>query len=47
MLVDQLRFMADVHASEVAYRDLNSGTEITFVEWDTRSNQIARWLIPG
>jgi acyl-CoA synthetase (AMP-forming)/AMP-acid ligase II len=45
MLVDQLRFMADVHANEVAYRDLNAGTEITFAEWDTRSNQIARWLI--
>ena len=45
MLVDQLRFMANVHANEVAYRDLNAGTEITFAEWDARSNQIARWLI--
>jgi acyl-CoA synthetase (AMP-forming)/AMP-acid ligase II len=45
MLVDQLRFMASVHADEVAYRDLNGATEITFAQWDTRSNQIARWLI--
>ena len=45
MLVDQLRFMASVHANEVAYRDLNTATDITFAAWDARSNQMARWLI--
>lgn len=45
--VDQLRFMARRDPSEVAYRDLNAGTEITFSEWDMRSNQLARTLING
>src|SRR3954454_12189921 len=45
MLVDQLRFMAQQWPDEVAYIDLNAGTEITFAQWDARSNQIARWLI--
>jgi acyl-CoA synthetase (AMP-forming)/AMP-acid ligase II len=45
MLVDQLRFMANVHPDEVAYRDLNAVTEITFSQWDRQSNRIARWLI--
>jgi acyl-CoA synthetase (AMP-forming)/AMP-acid ligase II len=45
MLVDQLRFMADRFADEVAYTDLNAGAELTFREWDERSNQLARWLL--
>jgi len=45
LLVDQLRFMADRWPGEVAYRDLGAATQITFREWDERSNQAARWLI--
>jgi acyl-CoA synthetase (AMP-forming)/AMP-acid ligase II len=40
--VDQLRYMADRHGGEVAYRDLDAGTAITFAEWDERSNRMAR-----
>ncbi len=43
--VDQLRFMARRDGSEVAYRDLDAGTAITFSEWDNRSNQLARALV--
>jgi len=45
MLVDQLRFMASSRPDDVAYRDLDTGTAITFREWDERSNQVARWLL--
>jgi acyl-CoA synthetase (AMP-forming)/AMP-acid ligase II len=45
MLVDQLRFMAAEYPNTVAYIDLDAGTQITFREWDERSNQVARWLI--
>ena len=30
MLVDQLRFMAQEHADEIAYQDLDAGTALTF-----------------
>ncbi len=43
--VDQLRFMAREHGADVAYRELDAGTAITFTEWDTRSNQLARALV--
>lgn len=42
--VDQLRFMANRYGGEVAYRDLDAGTAITFAEWDERSNRLARFL---
>src|SRR3954454_3037674 len=45
MLVDQLRFMAQQWPDEVAYIDLNAQQQITFAEWDARSNQVARWLV--
>jgi len=45
LLVDQLRFMAQRWPDEIAYRDLDAGTTVTFREWDTRSNQAARWLM--
>src|SRR5262249_3583719 len=44
LLVDQLRFMAAQMPDAVGYRDLSSGSEITFSEWDTDSNRLARWL---
>ena len=43
--VDQLRFMAREHGADVAYRNLDAGTAITFTEWDDRSNQLARALV--
>ncbi len=36
--------MARTLGDAVAYRDLGAGTAITFAEWDTRSNRIARGL---
>ncbi|MGQ0825992.1 MAG: class I adenylate-forming enzyme family protein [Actinomycetota bacterium] len=45
LLVDQLRFMARRWPHAVAYRDLDAAAEITFSEWDTRSNRAARWLM--
>jgi acyl-CoA synthetase (AMP-forming)/AMP-acid ligase II len=44
LLVDQLRFMARRDGDEVAYRDLGSGDGLTFREWDSRSNALARGL---
>ncbi len=45
LLVDQLRFMATARPGEVAYQDLGAGDEITFAQWEARSNQAARWLM--
>src|SRR5918995_981358 len=45
LLVDQLRFMAQRYAGEVAYRDTGSGGALTFHEWDARSNALARGLV--
>src|SRR5690349_16863769 len=42
--VDQLRYMARRYGSEVAYRNLDAGTSITFSEWDAESNRLARGL---
>ncbi len=44
LLVDQLRFMAEAHADDNAYEDLDRGETITFRQWDERSNRLARWL---
>jgi acyl-CoA synthetase (AMP-forming)/AMP-acid ligase II len=44
LLVDQLRFMARRDGEQVAYRDLGSGGAVTFGEWDSRSNALARGL---
>jgi acyl-CoA synthetase (AMP-forming)/AMP-acid ligase II len=43
--VDQLRFMADRHGGELAYRDLDAGTSLTFAAWDEQSNRLARALV--
>src|SRR6266508_2656120 len=45
LLVDQLRFLARRDGGEVAYRDLGSGGALTFAEWDSRSNALARGLV--
>ena len=44
LLVDQLRFMAEAHADDNAYEDLDARDAITFRQWDERSNRVARWL---
>ena len=41
---DQLRFMARSHPDEVAYRNLDAGTALTFAEWERDSNRLARGL---
>ncbi len=41
---DQLRFMARTHPDEVAYRNLDAGSAITFAEWERDSNRLARGL---
>jgi acyl-CoA synthetase (AMP-forming)/AMP-acid ligase II len=43
--VDQLRFMANRYGNELAYRDLDAGTTLTFAEWDEHSNRLARFLV--
>jgi acyl-CoA synthetase (AMP-forming)/AMP-acid ligase II len=43
--VDQLRFMAQTYADEIAYRDLDAGTQVTFTEWDEQSNRLARFFV--
>jgi acyl-CoA synthetase (AMP-forming)/AMP-acid ligase II len=47
LLVDQLRFMARRDGDQVAYCDLGSGGALTFGEWDSRSNALARGLAAG
>src|SRR5437588_7557338 len=43
LLVDQLRLMADHFPDEIAYRCLEVG-DLTFDEWERRSNRLARGL---
>ncbi|HVM40163.1 MAG TPA: class I adenylate-forming enzyme family protein [Acidimicrobiia bacterium] len=45
LLVDQLRLMAERHADDVGYRDLDGGAGLTFGEWEERSNRFARGLV--
>ncbi len=45
LLPDQLRLMADAVPDEVAYTDVVSGLDLTFAEWEERSNRLARWLV--
>ena len=33
------------YGDEVAYRDLDAGTALTFAEWDEQSNRLARFLV--
>jgi acyl-CoA synthetase (AMP-forming)/AMP-acid ligase II len=43
--VDQLRFMAGRHHDDIAYRDLDAATALTFGQWDEESNRLARGLV--
>ncbi len=45
LLADQLRLMAEHFADEVAYTDVGADLDLTFGDWERRSNQLARWLI--
>jgi hypothetical protein len=36
LLVDQLRFMSEIHADVNAYEDLDARTAMTFRQWDER-----------
>jgi len=45
LLVDQLRYMAAHYPNETAYTDLNANASLTFAQWNSQSNQVARWLI--
>ena len=42
---DQLRFMARTWPTEVAYRNLDDDTALTFTQWEQESNQLARGLV--
>jgi acyl-CoA synthetase (AMP-forming)/AMP-acid ligase II len=46
-LPDQLRLMAAAFPSEIAFTDVSAdaGAQMTFREWDERSNRLARWLV--
>lgn len=45
LLPDQLRLMADALPDEVAFTDVGSGRDLTFRQWESRSNRLARWLV--
>jgi len=42
---DQLRFLARTVPDELAYRNLDAGTSLTFAQWDGASNRLARGLV--
>jgi len=42
---DQLRFLARTLPDELAYRNLDAGTSLTFGEWEAASNRLARGLV--
>jgi acyl-CoA synthetase (AMP-forming)/AMP-acid ligase II len=42
---DQLRFLARTIPDELAYRNLDAGTSLTFAQWDGESNRLARGLV--
>ncbi|MCU1451863.1 MAG: Acyl-CoA synthetase (AMP-forming)/AMP-acid ligase [Acidimicrobiales bacterium] len=45
LLTDQLRLMAAALGDEVAATDLDAGADLTFADWERRSNRMARWLV--
>ena len=44
LLTDQLRTMAEAFPDVVAASNVTTNESMTFQEWETRSNQLARWL---
>ncbi|MDP1792491.1 MAG: AMP-binding protein, partial [Acidimicrobiales bacterium] len=44
LLTDQLRMMAEHFADEPAAINVTTNEEMTFREWDGRSNALARWI---
>ena len=45
LLPDQLRLMAGAVPDEVAFTDVATDRDMTFAEWESRSNRLARWLM--
>jgi acyl-CoA synthetase (AMP-forming)/AMP-acid ligase II len=45
LLPDQLRLMAESFPDEVGYTDVGADLDLTFGDWERRSNRLARWLI--
>ena len=45
LLPDQLRLMAEHFPDEVGFTDVATGGDMTFGEWERRSNRLARWLV--
>ena len=45
LLPDQLRLMAEHFADEVGFTDVATGGDMTFAEWERRSNRLARWFV--
>jgi acyl-CoA synthetase (AMP-forming)/AMP-acid ligase II len=45
LLPDQLRLMAEHHPDQVAFINVATDEHLTFAEWETQSNQLARWLV--
>jgi acyl-CoA synthetase (AMP-forming)/AMP-acid ligase II len=45
LLPDQLRLMAAALPDEVAFTDVAASRDMTFRQWESRSNRLARWLV--
>ena len=45
ILPEQLRMMAEAFPDEVGFTDVSSGVDLTFGDWERRSNRLARWLM--
>lgn len=45
LLPDQLRLMAANFADEEAFRDVVGGDTLTFAQWESASNRLARWFV--
>ncbi|HET6772605.1 MAG TPA: class I adenylate-forming enzyme family protein [Acidimicrobiales bacterium] len=45
LLPDQLRLMAAALPDEVAFSDVVANRDMTFRQWESRSNRLARWLV--
>ncbi|HEX6236030.1 MAG TPA: AMP-binding protein [Acidimicrobiales bacterium] len=45
LLPDQLRLMAEHFADEVGFTNVATDEDLTFGEWERRSNRLARWFV--